>query len=112
MDERRATAWIGKSVVVKGDITSGQDLTIDGQVEGTIALGDHSLTVGPDATVAADLLGRTITIGGRVTGNVTAVQKIDLQATAHVVGNITAPRLAMAEGAYVSGRVDAGFAAG
>jgi cytoskeletal protein CcmA (bactofilin family) len=106
MDERRLAAWIGKAVVIQGHVKSTQDLTIDGQVEGTIELGEHSLTVGVGAIVAADLTGSTITIGGNVTGNVTAIHKVDLQATGTVVGDIKTPRFAMADGAAVNGRVD------
>lgn len=106
MDERRIAAWIGKAVVIKGDIKSSQDLTIDGQVEGTIELGDHSLTIGTGAAVTADLIGSTITISGNVSGNITAREKVDLRATGYVKGNITAPRFVMADGAVVMGRID------
>jgi cytoskeletal protein CcmA (bactofilin family) len=107
MDEQRIAAWIGKSVIIKGDITSSQDLTIDGQVEGKVQLSDHSLTIGAAAAVTADLVGRTITISGTVSGDVTASEKVDLRATGHVNGDITAPRFVMEEGAIVTGRVDA-----
>ena len=110
LDERRVAAWIGKSVVIKGNITCAQDLTIEGQVEGTIELSDHSLIIGAGASVTADLVGKSITISGRVSGNVTATDKVDLRATGTVTGNISAPRLVMAEGAFVMGRVDAGRA--
>ena len=106
MDERRMAAWIGKAVVIKGDITSKQDLTIDGQVDGTIELGDHSLTIGVGAEVTADLIGSTITISGSVSGNIKAREKVDLRATGHVKGDITAPRFVMAEGAVVMGHID------
>jgi cytoskeletal protein CcmA (bactofilin family) len=106
MDERRLAAWIGSAVVIQGHVKSSQDLTIDGHVEGTIELGEHSLIVGVGANVAADLTGSTITIGGNVTGNVTAVQRVDLQATGSVVGDIKTPRFAMADGAMVNGHVD------
>ena len=108
MDERRIAAWIGKAVVIKGDITSSQDLTIEGHVEGSIELGDHNLIIGAGAEVTADLAGRTITIGGSVSGNVRASEKVDLQATGSVKGDINAPRLVMAEGAVVMGHIDTG----
>jgi cytoskeletal protein CcmA (bactofilin family) len=106
--ERRMIAWIGKAVRVEGKVISEEDLTIDGDVEGSIELGGHSLTIGQDAKIKADLLAKIVTISGRVTGNVRAVEKVDLQATGTVLGDITAPRFAMAEGATVTGKVHAG----
>jgi cytoskeletal protein CcmA (bactofilin family) len=107
VEERRVAAWVGKSLVVQGKIVSTEDLTIDGQVEGTIELGQHSLTIGAGSQVKADLVAKTIVISGTVSGDVTASEKVDLRATAVVIGNITAPRLAMAEGATIQGRIDA-----
>jgi cytoskeletal protein CcmA (bactofilin family) len=105
-EERRVAAWVGKSLIIQGKIISAEDLTIDGQVEGTIEVGQNGLTIGPGATVRADLAARTITISGRVTGNVTAAHKVDLRASGSVDGDITTPKLAMAEGAIVCGRVN------
>jgi cytoskeletal protein CcmA (bactofilin family) len=106
--ERRVVAWIGKAVRVEGRIIGAEDLTIDGDVEGSIELGGHSLTIGQDARIKADLLAKTVTISGKVTGNVKAVEKVDLKSTGTVDGNITAPRFAMADGATVVGKVQAG----
>jgi cytoskeletal protein CcmA (bactofilin family) len=106
--ERRQVAWIGKAVKVEGKVVSAEDLTIDGNVQGSIELGGHSLTIGPDADITADLVAKTVTISGKVTGNVMGVEKVDLQATGSVNGDITAPRFAMADGAMVTGRVQAG----
>jgi cytoskeletal protein CcmA (bactofilin family) len=106
--ERRVVAWIGKAVRVEGKVISGEDLTIDGDVEGSIELGNHSLTIGVDARIKADLIAKTITISGAVTGNVLAVEKVDLRATGSVNGDITAPRFIMAEGATATGKIDAG----
>jgi cytoskeletal protein CcmA (bactofilin family) len=107
VDERRATAWIGQSVVIEGRITSSQDLRIDGRVEGTIEVGDHLLTVGSGAAVKANLVARSILISGAVVGNVTATERLDLKATGSVEGDISTPRLVMVEGAMVKGKVDA-----
>jgi cytoskeletal protein CcmA (bactofilin family) len=105
-DERRVTAWIGQGVVVEGRITSEQDLRIDGKVEGTIEVGNHALTIGAGATVKADLVAKAVLISGAVVGNVTATDRVDLHGTGSVEGNITAPRLVMADGAVVKGEVD------
>ena len=106
--ERRMVAWIGKAVRVEGKVISEEDLTIDGDVEGSIELGGHSLTIGQDAKIKADLLAKTVTISGKVTGNVRGVEKVELRASGAVEGDITAPRFAMAEGAMVTGKVQAG----
>ena len=106
--ERRVVAWIGKAVRVEGKVISEEDLTIDGDVEGSIELGGHSLTIGQEARIRADLVAKTVTISGKVNGNVRAVDKVDLRATGSVDGNITAPRFVMAEGATVMGKVQAG----
>src|SRR6266850_987848 len=81
LTERRMAAWIGKALRVEGRIVSAEDLTIDGSVEGSIELGDHSLTIGPGATVKADLSARAITISGEVTGTVRATELVELHAT-------------------------------
>ena len=107
VDERRATAWIGQGVVVEGRITSSQDLRIDGRVEGTIEVGDHVLMIGARAAVKASLVARSILISGTVIGNVTATDRLDLQATGSIEGDISSPRLVMVDGAVVKGRVDA-----
>ena len=99
--------WVGKALLIQGKITSAENLTIDGRVEGTIELGDHSLTIGNGASIKADLVARTITINGAVAGNVMASEKVELQAAGSVDGDITTPMLAMAEGAVITGRVDA-----
>ena len=107
VDERRTAAWIGQGVLVEGRITSSQDLRIDGTVEGTIEVGDHLLIVGKGAAVKANLVARSILISGTVVGNVTATERLDLQATGSVEGDINSPRLVMVDGAVVKGRVDA-----
>jgi len=108
VDEKRATAWIGQGVVVEGRITSSQDLRIDGSVEGTVEVGDHVLMVGARATVKANLVARSILISGTVIGNVTATDRVDLQATGSVEGDISSPRLMMVDGAIVKGKVNTG----
>src|SRR5205823_14857480 len=106
--ERRVAAWVGKALRIEGRIVSSEDLTIDGSVEGSIELGDHSLTIGTGAAVKADLTAKTITISGAVTGMVHATEKVELHATGSVDGDINAPRFVMAEGATVRGRIEAG----
>jgi len=106
--ERRVTGWIGKAVRVEGKVISTEDLTIEGGVNGSIELGDHCLTIGLGAGIKADLLARVIVINGAVTGNVQATERIDLRATGSVEGNIRAPRLRVATGAMVNGKIEGG----
>jgi cytoskeletal protein CcmA (bactofilin family) len=101
-------AWIGKALRVEGRIVSAEDLTIDGSVEGSIELGDHSLTIGPGATVKANLSARSITISGSVTGSVRAAEVVDLRASGSVNGDISAPHFVMADGASAQGKIEAG----
>ncbi len=108
LDERRLGGWIGRSIRVEGKVISTEDLTIDGDVEGSIELGDHSLTIGSSATIKADLVAKNITISGAVTGNVRAREQLDVRPTGSVVGDIAAPRLVMADGAVIAGHVDVG----
>jgi cytoskeletal protein CcmA (bactofilin family) len=107
-DERRAVAWVGKSVVFKGDLISSEDMTIDGRVEGTIDVHDHALTIGPDAHIQADVVARIVTVLGKVAGTITASEKIYICETGSVEGDVLSPRLAMLDGALLRGRVDTG----
>ena len=105
-EERRVMVWVGKSVVFKGELVSSEDMSIDGRVEGTVDVRDHTLTIGPDAEIHANINAKTITIHGAVTGSIKASVKVDLRETGKVDGDITAPRVAMAEGADLHGRID------
>ena len=107
LDERRTAAWIGKALRIEGRIVSAVTLNIDGSVDGTIEVGDHNLNIGPGAAVKADLIAKTVSISGAVTGNVMASEKVNLHPTGSVDGDITTPRLVMADGAVIKGRVEA-----
>lgn len=97
---------IGESVVFKGQLIASEDLTILGRVEGTIELRDHILTIGQKAHVSADTTARAVLVAGSVTGNVLATEKVEIRETGSVEGDITAPKVAMLEGASFRGRVD------
>ena len=105
-EERRVVAWVGKSVVFTGKLSSSEDMTIDGRVEGSIELRDHTLMIGPDADIKADIIAKTAIIYGTVTGKITARDKVDIRETGSVEGDIIAPRLAISDGAVLRGRVD------
>jgi cytoskeletal protein CcmA (bactofilin family) len=97
---------IGKSVVIKGELNGSEDLTIEGQVEGTIQLRDNVLTIGPNGKIKAQLFAKAVIILGEVTGNVTASEKVDIRDNGSVDGDIISPRVAIAEGAHFRGSVD------
>lgn len=105
-EERRVVAWVGKSVIFKGDLISSEDMSIDGRVEGTIEVRGHTLTIGPDADIHATIVAGTVNVLGTVTGKITADHKVDIHDSGSVEGDIVAPRLVMADGAMLRGRVD------
>jgi cytoskeletal protein CcmA (bactofilin family) len=100
------TAVLGKSVIVKGQIVSREDLTIDGEVEGTVELQEHRLTVGPNGKVLASIKAREIVVLGTVHGNVEASEKIDIRKEAKLVGDIKTARIVIEDGAYFKGNID------
>lgn len=97
---------IGKSVVIKGELNGSEDLTIEGQVEGTIQLKEHVLTIGPNGKIKAQVFAKSVIVLGEVTGNVTASEKVDIRDKGSVDGDIISPRVAIAEGAHFRGSVD------
>jgi cytoskeletal protein CcmA (bactofilin family) len=97
---------IGKSVVIKGELNGSEDLTIEGQVDGTIQLRDHILTIGANGRIKAQVFAKAVIVLGEVTGNVTASDKVDIRDNGSVDGDIVAPRVAIAEGAHFRGSVD------
>jgi len=97
---------IGKSVVIKGELSGSEDLTIEGQVEGKIELRQNILTIGPNAHIKAQIFAKSIVIQGEVHGNVTATDKIDIRDAGSVDGDLSAPRVAIADGAHFRGSID------
>ena len=97
---------IGKSVIIKGELTGSEDLTIEGHVEGKIELRQNVLTIGPNGKIKAQVFAKSVIILGEVTGNVTATEKVDLRDNGSVDGDIAAPRVAIAEGAHFRGSID------
>jgi cytoskeletal protein CcmA (bactofilin family) len=96
---------LGTSVVIKGELSASEDLTLYGQMDGRVTLRDHTLTIGPHADIRAEVVAKVVVIQGTVTGNVTGVEKVDVQATGSVNGDIVAPHFAMADGARLHGKV-------
>jgi len=99
-------AVIGGSITVQGDIKGQEDLTILGQVKGTIDVKEHTVTVGQSGKVKADVHAKLIVVEGRVEGNLFGSDQIVLRSTADVQGNLTAPRVALEDGAQFKGAID------
>jgi cytoskeletal protein CcmA (bactofilin family) len=97
---------IGKSVLIKGELNGSEDLTIEGQVEGKIELGEHVLTIGSHGRIRAEVFAKIVVVQGAVTGNIKATEKVAIEGSGAVEGDITAPKIAIAEGSRFRGSVD------
>jgi cytoskeletal protein CcmA (bactofilin family) len=106
--ERRVVAWVGKSVIFRGDLISSEDMTIDGRVEGTIDVRDHHLTIGPNGNISADVTANSMTVFGTVVGSIVSKDKVDIRVGASVEGGVQCKTLAIQEGAYFCGKVSMG----
>jgi cytoskeletal protein CcmA (bactofilin family) len=106
MAAENGPARIGKSIVIRGEVKGGEDLLIDGRVEGTVQLAENRLTIGPNASVAADLMARDVLVQGKVQGNIVATGRVELRAGCVLEGDIRAQRLAVEDNAVVRGKVD------
>lgn len=101
-------ANIGKSITLKGDLSGNEDLVIEGHIEGRVDLPNNQLTIGANGSCAAEVHAKTVVVVGKVTGNVTASERIEIQATGLVNGDVSAPRLIVQEGAVVNGSIEMG----
>lgn len=102
----RGVAAIGKSVIIKGQILSREDLYLDGEMEGTVEVPDHRLTIGPHAKLSAGIRAREVVVLGSVNGNVEASDKIDIRKDAKLVGDIKTGGIIIEDGAYFKGSID------
>jgi len=99
-------ATIGKSVVIKGQIFSREDLFLDGEFEGTVELQEHRLTIGPNGKVQANVKAREIVIIGTIHGNIEASDKVEIRKEARLVGDIRTTRISIDDGAFFKGSID------
>ena len=102
----REVVNIGKSVLIKGELSGSEDLTIEGQVEGNIELKQHVLTIGPHGRIQAKIFAKSVVILGQVVGDIKASEKVAIRDNGSVEGDITAPKVAIAEGARFRGGID------
>ena len=101
-----ATARLGASLHIKGEISGNEDLHVDGSVEGLIQLDDRKLTVGASAKVTADLVAREVVVYGSVKGNLRARDRIEIKKDGSVIGDLTTARIMIEDGAYFKGSIE------
>ncbi|HXA86302.1 MAG TPA: polymer-forming cytoskeletal protein [Candidatus Dormibacteraeota bacterium] len=106
-DPHRAdVGHIGKSVQIKGELTGSEDLYLDGSIEGTIDLRDHSLIIGPNGKIKADITARDLVVHGKIEGNVTATGRVELRKSCTLIGDVSTQRIVIEDGAFFKGAID------
>lgn len=99
---------IGPSLEITGELTGNEDIIIDGVVDGRVSVNDHTVTVGEHGHIKAEIHASSVVVAGEVVGNIVADDKVEVTATGALQGDITAPRVVLAEGARFEGKVDMG----
>jgi cytoskeletal protein CcmA (bactofilin family) len=99
-------ATIGKSLVIKGEVTGSESLYIDGRVEGSINLPGNRVTIGRNGVVSANISAREIVVLGKVRGNVTASDRVDIRNEGSLTGDVVAQRISIEDGAFFKGGID------
>src|SRR5436853_1418650 len=99
-------ATIGKSLVIKGEVTGSESLYIDGRVEGSINLAGNRVTVGRNGVVSANINAREIVVLGTVRGNLTASDRVDIRSDGSLTGDVVAARISIEDGAFFKGGID------
>ena len=99
-------ATIGKSLVIKGEVTGSESLYIDGRVEGSINLSGNRVTVGRNGVVSANINAREIVVLGKVRGNLTASDRVDIRSDGSLTGDVVAARISIEDGAFFKGGID------
>jgi cytoskeletal protein CcmA (bactofilin family) len=106
-DPHRAdVGHIGKSVQIKGELTGSEDLYLDGSIEGTVDLRDHSLIIGPNGKIKAGISARDLVVHGRVEGNITATGRVELRKSCTLIGDVSTQRIVIEDGAFFKGAID------
>jgi cytoskeletal protein CcmA (bactofilin family) len=97
---------IGPSIIIKGEVSGEEDLLIQGRVEGTINLSSNQVSVGESGEVSANIQAKNVKIDGKVTGDITGIEKVVISKSGNVRGNIVAPRVILEDGAQFKGTID------
>jgi cytoskeletal protein CcmA (bactofilin family) len=103
--ERRVAAWLGASIVVTGDLTSSEDMTIAGRVHGDVSVPEHALIIASGARIHGNILARAVVVHGEVKGVIAARERVEIGETARIEGDIVAPRMAILDGAALNARL-------
>ncbi len=98
-------ANIGKSIAIKGDLTGNEDMVIEGSVEGSIDLPNNQLTIGANGVIKAEIHAKSVIVIGHVVGNINGIERVEIQGTGRVEGNVGAPKFVVAEGAQLDGSI-------
>src|SRR5919109_5541345 len=99
-------ATIGKSLIIKGEVTGSESLYIDGRVEGSINLPGNRITVGRNGVVSANMTAREIVVIGKLKGNLTATDRVDIRNEGSLTGDVIAQRISIEDGAFFKGGID------
>lgn len=99
-------ATIGKGLFIKGDISGTESIFIDGKIEGSINLPGNRVTVGRNGQVAANIIAREVVILGKIRGNVSAADRVDIRAEGALNGDVAAARISIEDGAFFKGGID------
>lgn len=96
----------GSTLVIKGELSASEDLSLEGRIEGTVSLPDHVLTIGAGAEVAAQVTARVVVLQGTLTGNVDALERMEIKPSGQMHGDLVSPKVQMADGATFCGRLE------
>ncbi len=97
---------LGPTIVLHGELTANEDLLVEGQFDGSIKVNGHCLTVGAGGQVKAEIHARQVIVHGKVTGNVSAQEKVEIRNTGHVLGDLTTAGISIEDGAYFKGSIE------
>jgi cytoskeletal protein CcmA (bactofilin family) len=106
MEARPDVGHIGKSVMIRGELSGSEDLYLDGEVEGDINLRDHKLVIGPNGKIKASISARDVVVHGHVTGNVSASERLELKRSCSLAGDVSTQRIVIEDGAFFKGAID------
>jgi cytoskeletal protein CcmA (bactofilin family) len=99
-------ATIGRSLVIKGEISGSESLYVDGKIEGTINLNDNRVTIGRNGSVTANITAREVVIMGKVQGNVTCSDRLDIRSEGSLTGDVVTQRISVEDGAIMKGSIE------
>src|SRR5258707_8553485 len=103
---RTEVGHIGKSVLIRGELSGSEDLYLDGEIEGNVDLRDHSLIIGPNGRIKAGITARDLVVHGKVEGNVTATGRVELRKSCTLIGDVSTQRIVIEDGAFFKSAIE------